>query len=125
MKTVYVESSVISYITARPSRDIVTSARQTITIEWWEGYNTEYEIYISELVLEEIGSGNSIAARKRLELVENTPILETIESAVKLSKILIAEKAVPATCIENALHIKYSCGPKYGFSSHLEFQAHQ
>ena len=50
MKSVYIESSVISYITARPSRDIVTSARQTITVEWWEEYRNTFEIFVSELV---------------------------------------------------------------------------
>ena len=51
MKSVYVESSVISYITARPSRDVVTSARQAITIEWWETYRDSFDVFISELVL--------------------------------------------------------------------------
>ncbi|MCX7110754.1 MAG: hypothetical protein NTX45_11625 [Proteobacteria bacterium] len=48
MKSVYIESSVISYITARPSRDVVTSARQAITIEWWETYKDSFEVLISE-----------------------------------------------------------------------------
>jgi hypothetical protein len=62
MKSVYIESSVISYITARPSRDVVTSARQAISIEWWDIYKDSFEIFVSELVLEEIGSGDSKAA---------------------------------------------------------------
>ncbi len=83
MKTVYIESSVISYLTARPSRDVVTAARQTITLEWWEEHETQYEIYLLELVLEEIGSGDSSAAQRRLGLVENVPILETVPPQMK------------------------------------------
>lgn len=105
MKSVYIESSVISYMTARPSRDVVTSARQAVTIEWWDAYKDTFEIFVSELVIEEIGSGNVIAAQKRLLLVEIIPVLETTKNAIKLAKLLIAENAVPESCIEDALHI--------------------
>ena len=105
MKTVYIESSVISYLTARPSRDVVTAARQAITLEWWEEHKTQYEIFLSELVLEEIGSGDSSATQRRLRMVENVPILETTGNAIGLSKLLIAEKAIPETSTEDALHI--------------------
>ena len=77
MKTVYIESSVISYLTARPSRDVVTAARQALTLEWWEEHGTQYEIFLSELVLEEVSFGDSSAAQKRLRIIENIPILET------------------------------------------------
>nr|VFJ69243.1 MAG: hypothetical protein BECKDK2373B_GA0170837_12385 [Candidatus Kentron sp. DK] len=84
---------------------VVTAARQAITLEWWEEHRTRYEIFLSELVLEEIGSGDSSAAQKRLRIVENIPILETTGNAVGLSKLLIAEKAIPETSTEDALHI--------------------
>nr|VFK15309.1 MAG: hypothetical protein BECKLPF1236A_GA0070988_101236 [Candidatus Kentron sp. LPFa]VFK28784.1 MAG: hypothetical protein BECKLPF1236C_GA0070990_100746 [Candidatus Kentron sp. LPFa] len=74
-------------------------------MEWWEKHGTQYEIFLSELVLEEIGSGDSGAAQKRLRIVENVLILETTENAVELSRILIAEKAIPETSTEDALHI--------------------
>nr|VFK20470.1 MAG: Predicted nucleic acid-binding protein, contains PIN domain [Candidatus Kentron sp. LPFa] len=105
MKTVYIESSVISYLTARPSRDVVTAAKQAITLEWWEEHGTQYEIFLSELVLEEVSFGDSSAAQKRLRIIENIPILETTGNAVELSRILVAEKAIPETSMEDALHI--------------------
>nr|VFK81241.1 MAG: PIN domain-containing protein [Candidatus Kentron sp. SD] len=105
MKTVYIESSVISYLTARPSRDVVTAARQALTLEWWEEHGTQYEIFLSELVLEEVSFGDSSAAQKRLRIIENIPILETTGNAVELSRILVAEKAIPETSMEDALHI--------------------
>jgi len=91
MKSVYIESSVISYMTARPSRDVVTSARQAITIEWWETYKDSFEVFISELVLEEIGSGDLQAASNRLASVADIPVLVATDNAKILAKVLIAE----------------------------------
>ena len=105
MKTVYIESSVISYITALPSRDIVTSARQAITIEWWEEYRDSFDAFISELVIAEVGSGDLIAAEKRLSIVKNIPVLEATENSTILAKALIAQDAVPESSAEDAIHI--------------------
>ena len=105
MKSVYIESSVISYITARPSRDVVTSARQAITIEWWETYKDSFEVFISELVLEEIGSVDLQASSNRLAIVDNIPVLVATVNAMALAKALISENAIPASSTEDALHI--------------------
>lgn len=67
--SVYIESSVISYLTARPSRDVVKSARQTLTIEWWQSSQAEFDIFISVLVRKEIAAGDSVAATQRLTMV--------------------------------------------------------
>ena len=95
MEKVYVESSVISYITARPSRDLVVSARQAITNEWWEQKRKKYDVYISELVIEEIASGDKEAAQKRLDAVKAIPNLEITEIAKELASLLISSGAVP------------------------------
>ena len=105
MEKVYVESSVISYITARPSRDLVVSARQAITNEWWEQKRKKYEVYISELVIEEISSGDKEAAQKRLDVVKQIPNLEITEIAKDLATLLISSGAVPENSPEDALHI--------------------
>jgi len=105
MEKVYVESSVISYITARPSRDLVVSARQAITNEWWEQKRKKYDVYISELVIEEIASGDKEAAQKRLDAVKAIPNLEITETAKELASLLISSGAVPDNSPEDALHI--------------------
>jgi predicted nucleic acid-binding protein len=105
MEIVYVESSVISYMVARPSRDLVVSARQALSIEWWEVKRKQYEVYISELVLEEIASGDSSAAQKRLDIVENIISLEATLEAKELAGLLLSEGAVPENSPEDALHI--------------------
>jgi hypothetical protein len=105
MKKVYVESSVISYITAKPSRDLIVLARQALTIEWWESKRNKYDICISELVLQEIASGDPVAAQKRLDTVSNIQNLEITLAAKELASVLISEGAVPQNSLEDALHI--------------------
>jgi len=70
-----------------------------------EEYKESFDIFISELVIEEISSGDSIAAQKRLSVVDAIPILETTENAAKLAKILILGNAIPETSMEDAMHI--------------------
>ena len=103
--TVYVESSVISYLASRPSRDLVTAARQTITLEWWEQRRRQFEMYISTLVEEEISRGDSSAAKRRLAYVAEIPTLEVTDQANTLAKDLLKQRAVPKNSAEDALHI--------------------
>ena len=102
---VYIESSIISYLTARPSRDVVTASRQAITAEWWRDRKGFFEVYISALVVEEISGGDPIAAAQRLRAVAGIASLETTEQAETLSEILLQSKAVPANSARDALHI--------------------
>jgi hypothetical protein len=103
--TVYIESSIISYLTSRPTRDVVVNARQAITNEWWKERRSAYEIYISVLVEQEISAGDPEAAAKRLEAVSGIPSLSITDYAQSLAATLIAEKAVPPNSVEDALHI--------------------
>lgn len=103
--SVYVETSVISYYAARPSRDIVTAARQTITQEWWDEARGRFEIYISVLVVEEARAGDSDAAQRRLAAISGLPILEINDAAEELAKRLVDGGLIPETSTEDALHI--------------------
>lgn len=105
VSTVYIESSVISYLTSRPSRDLVTAARQAITIEWWDDRKSGYEVYISALVEEEISRGDPYASRLRLSIVEGIPALNISEEAKNLAKDLVKFEAIPTNSEEDALHI--------------------
>lgn len=102
---VYIESSIISYLTARPSRDMVTATRQTITSEWWQNSRGKYEIYISALVVEEISGGDPIAAAQRLQSVAEISSVAITEEAQVLADALLTSKAVPANSPRDALHI--------------------
>ncbi|MES9858775.1 MAG: type II toxin-antitoxin system VapC family toxin [Sedimenticola sp.] len=105
IESVYIESSVISYLTARPNRDVVISARQAITEIWWREQRTEYDLYISVLVQQEIGRGDVEAATMRLNAVKNIKLLATTPEAQILAEDLVAQSAVPANSEEDALHI--------------------
>ncbi|MEO1131923.1 MAG: type II toxin-antitoxin system VapC family toxin [Cyanobacteria bacterium J06639_1] len=103
--SVYLESSVISYLTARPSRDIVSAARQAITEEWWMSCRSRFEIFISVLVEVEISSGDPSAAQRRLNAVRDVLRLGVLPEAETVANALITAKAVPQNSKEDALHI--------------------
>jgi len=104
-KSVYVESSVISYLTSRPSNDLIKSARQAITDNWWQNQKDKFEVYVSELVELEISKGNPEAANLRLKVTEDIPNLDISSQAKEIAKELIKTKAVPENSTEDALHI--------------------
>jgi len=82
-RIVYIESSVISYLTSRPNRDIIIAARQAITLDWWENNRHRFELRISILVEEEISRGDPSAAQLRLEKVAKIPNLIISDEATK------------------------------------------
>ncbi len=104
---IYVESSVVSYLTARPSQDIVVRARQELTRRWWERRN-RYALFVSNTVLEEIGEGDTAAAKKRLEITKEMPLLPLTQAIEFLAEALVDTKAVPKKCEVDAEHIAYA-----------------
>ena len=75
MPTVYLETTIPSYLAAQPSRDLIVAAHQQITHEWWREARQRFELYISEAVLAEIRAGDPDAAARRLAIVDALPIL--------------------------------------------------
>jgi hypothetical protein len=69
-KSVYIETSIPSYLTARPSRDVRAAAWQQITNQWWEEARPDYDLFTSELVIVEASAGNPEAAARRLETLQ-------------------------------------------------------
>lgn len=72
---VYLETTIVSYLAALPSRDLVLAAHQQITREWWERRN-RFELFVSQAVVEEAGRGNVAAAARRAALLTGIPVLE-------------------------------------------------
>ena len=101
---IYIETSVVSYYANRPSRDLVTAARQQVTREWWEENAHHFDLYVSVLVLEEVGGGDTSAAEKRLEVLKGIPILGITNEAEILASALVAGP-IPKNYAEDALHI--------------------
>lgn len=102
---VYIETSVISYLTARPSRDILVAANQQVTQEWWQDHRRKFELYVSQLVEQEISSGDADAVSKRQQTLEGCVFLDIAPEAVELANKLIEQQAIPKQAAEDALHI--------------------
>lgn len=102
---VYVESSIFSYLAARPSRDVLVLALQQFTRDWWTFRASEFQCVASELVLEEISAGDPDAARLRRELLEGVPLLDVSAVAIELAGRLVREARLPAKAGADALHI--------------------
>jgi len=108
MKTVYIETSVISYLSGRTSPRLVTAAHQQITKDWWDFHRRRFELFISPLVLDEASGGDPDAAAKRLRVIEGLPSLNITSEAMELVDTLIDERALPAQARDDAAHIAIS-----------------
>jgi hypothetical protein len=85
-KTVYIETSVASYLTARPTGDLLAAAWQKITVDWWDMQSNRFDLFTSDITIEEAGRGNPEAGALRLRALSGIPILPTTEAVVGLSK---------------------------------------
>lgn len=101
---VYLETTVISYLTAAPSRDIVQAAHQQITREWWDR-RKDFDLFVSQAVITEAGRGDPGAAARRLAALEDVGVLEVTEDASRLAEAFIEQHALPAKAAVDALHI--------------------
>lgn len=102
---VYIETSVISYLAARPSRDLITAARQQITHEWWRRRRPQFEVVVSQLVLTEARAGDPEAAARRATVLSDLPLLDVSPAAVVLARRLVEEARLPLQAAADALHI--------------------
>jgi len=103
--SVYLETSVISYLTARPSRDIVIAGHQQTTRDWWQTRRTAFDVYVSELVLKEARGGDPQAAADRLAIIETIELVEVSSEALTLANRLVTDAAIPQKAIADALHV--------------------
>ena len=103
--TVYIETSVVSYLVAEPSVNIVTAARQALTRQWWDEKRQDYELYISEFVVSEAASGDPLMADRRLATLSGIAVIQLTGAATDLADMLIEEGPIPAKAALDALHI--------------------
>jgi len=101
----YLESTIPSYYVARPSRDLVTAAHQQITRDWWARRAKDFEIRISQVVLDEVGAGDLEMANARLNLIKDFPVLDLSPVAIDLADALLRSGPLPSKAGRDALHI--------------------
>lgn len=95
----------ISYLAARPSRDLITAARQQLTHEWWRRRRPDFEVYVSQLVLDEANARDPEAAARRAEVVAGLPLLDITAVVVVFAHRLLETVAMPLQATADALHI--------------------
>ncbi len=105
MLKVYLETTIPSYLTARPSRDLIIAARQQMTREWWETQESQSELFISQFVLDEVQGGDSEAVERRLKILSGIQVLDSTQEVSLLAKGLVREGLVPQKSSEDAAHI--------------------
>ena len=103
--TVYVETSVVSYLAARPTSDLVTQARQRLTHAWWSARRGSFELLTAQPVLDEAAAGDPGAAARRLGYLAGLPLLNVTPEAVALGAALQRLARIPAKAAADALHI--------------------
>lgn len=102
--TVYLETTVVSYLAASPSRDIVVAAHQQITRDWWDRRD-RFELLISQAVLDEASRGDADAAARRMALLAEIPVLTVSDDVIEFAGQLLQGGVVPAQAHSDALHI--------------------
>lgn len=101
----YLETTILSYLSARPSRDLITAAHQQITHEWWRTRSADFDLYVSQAVLSEASRGDLEAVSRRLQLIQPLSVLELTEEAAILAQELVEQIPLPPKAALDAVHI--------------------
>jgi predicted nucleic acid-binding protein len=107
-ETVYVETSIIGYLTARTSKNLVLMANVETTRRWWDNRRTQFDLYISQTVLDEVARGDAEIANSRLEMLSGFPLLEINEVVQDLAVQFLTKSNLPPKAADDALHIAAS-----------------
>jgi len=100
----YLETTIVSYLTALPSRDLLVAAHQQVTRDWWAGRDA-FDLYISQLVVDEASAGDEGAAARRLEALADLRLLDLTAEATALARQLIDGGGLAAMAKVDALHV--------------------
>jgi hypothetical protein len=90
----YLETTIPSYLTSWPSRDLIVAGRPQLTREWWETRRGTFQPYVSQLLVDEAGAGDPVAARKRLAVLQNLPLLDITPEVVEVASSILASGRV-------------------------------
>ena len=104
-RKVYIETSVASYLTARPSRDLVVAVHQQLTAEWWAIHRERFDVYISEVVLREAAKGDETAAARRLAELDGIAVLTLNDDARSPARQFVERGLIPKKALEDAFHV--------------------
>jgi predicted nucleic acid-binding protein len=104
-ETVYIETTVIGYLTSRPRKDVTVAGHQETTREWWMTAADRFKLHVSQLVVQECSAGDAQAAEERLNTIADLALLPITEDAERLAQALVEGHAIPRSHPEDALHV--------------------
>ena len=104
-ETVYVETSIFGYLTARSTTNLILAANMKVTQDWWENYRNFFTVYASQLVEDEAAEGDKAIANKRIDLLQSIAYLDITNEAIELSKEFLRQSNLPPKAANDALHI--------------------
>ena len=105
IESLYLDTSIIGYLTIRPSTNLITASNSVITQNWWDTRRENFTLYISEVVLEELARGDQEIAIKRLDLISELPLLALNEAVEELAQQFLTKSNLPPKASDDALHI--------------------
>jgi hypothetical protein len=105
MERAYLETSVVSYLVARRSPDLLVAARQQLTIDWWQKERGRFDLYASDVVIQEASAGDAGEITKRLTALADVPLQDISNEAIRLADLLLKRGIVPPKAGRDALHI--------------------
>ncbi len=105
MESVYLETTLISYLASRPSRDLLVAAHQQTSHEWWANRRQAFECYVSQVVIDEASAGDREEAKRRVRLIEGLPALEVTEETESLARAILTSGAIPPRGVRDAAHV--------------------
>ena len=103
--TVYIETTIPSYLAAAPSRDLVVAAHQQITHDWWDRQRDRFDLFISTFVIEETSGGDAEAAGRRLAFLKGIRLLAATPEVERLAAYLLESGTIPAKSAYDAAHV--------------------
>ena len=115
MESIYIETSIISYLVARPSRNLISAARQRITCDWWENQRQSYQNFVSELVIAESAKGDKDAVSLRFNALKKIPVLSIEKECAGIAELFFTKASLPEKARDDALHIAIATYHKIDF----------
>jgi predicted nucleic acid-binding protein len=105
METVYIETTIVSYLVANPSRDLIVAAHQQSTQRWWNEQRQRYECVTSDEVLREATQGDATMAQRRIDALADLTLLEADEPARRIALEILKDQILPPNAIADATHL--------------------
>lgn len=115
MESVYLETSFISYLVARPSRDVIVAGHQQTTQDWWDNRRSQFGCAVSQVVIDEASVGDATEIQKRLAIIAGLPTVDVTEESEALTQAIMAAGILPPHAFPDAAHVAVSAVHKMDY----------